>query len=247
MDIEQHNREINENLARWQRKPLLQLIYRQMHTDIAKRLETGVAGGIVEIGSGIGNIKEVIPNCLRTDLFDNPWLDRTENAYALSFADGSLSNLILFDVFHHLRYPGSALREFHRVLADGGRVLIYEPYISQLGRLVYGKFHHEPIGWDEDIEWLAPQGWSPTDDEYYAAQGNASRIFAGDDARVTESGWRVSSCDHFSQVSYVASGGYSGPQLYPRVAYGLMRAMDRALDFAPKLFATRMLVVLKKN
>ena len=51
------------------------------------------------------------------DLFSNPWLDRRENCYAMNFADGSVSHLILFDVWHHLRYPGTALREFHRVLA----------------------------------------------------------------------------------------------------------------------------------
>ena len=74
-------------------------------------------GSVVELGSGIGNIKEVIPKCLCTDLFPNPWLDYVENAYALSFGSASVSNLILFDVFHHLKYPGTALQEFHRYTA----------------------------------------------------------------------------------------------------------------------------------
>ena len=30
------------------------------------------------------------------------------------------SNLILFDVWHHLEYPGSAMAEFARVLAPKG-------------------------------------------------------------------------------------------------------------------------------
>jgi len=57
----------------------------------------------------MGSIKEVIPDCVTTDLFPNPWLDRQENAYHLGFADGSVSNLILFDVWHHLRYPDQPL------------------------------------------------------------------------------------------------------------------------------------------
>jgi hypothetical protein len=48
----------------------------------------------------------VIPECVTTDIFPNPWLDRVENAYALNFADASVGNLILFDVFHHLEFPG---------------------------------------------------------------------------------------------------------------------------------------------
>ena len=92
----------------------------------------------------MGRIKDVIPQCVTTDLFPNPWLDRQENCYQLSFADGSVSHLILFDVWHHLRYPGTALREFHRVLAPGGRLILFEPAASWVGRLVYHFFHHEP-------------------------------------------------------------------------------------------------------
>lgn len=248
MDIEQHNKEISDNLAHWNMKPLLHKIYRLMHQDIALELNTEIEGGVVELGSGIGNIKDVIPNCLRTDLFPNPWLDQTENAYALSFQDDTLANLILFDVFHHLRYPGTALHEFHRVLKVGGRVLIYEPYISLLGRLVYGAFHHEPIAMGDKIEWLAPPSWSAAAADYYAAQGNATRIFGpGGGRQFTDGGWRIIKRLRYTQLSYIASGGYSRSQLYPNSAYGFMRMADKALNVLPWFFATRMLVVLEKS
>lgn len=246
MDIEQHNKEINDNLTLWNKKPLLHKIYRLMHQNIALELNTDIAGGVVELGSGIGNIKDVIPNCLRTDLFPNPWLDQTENAYALSFQDDTLANLILFDVFHHLRYPGTALREFHRVLKVGGRVLIFEPYISLLGRLVYGAFHHEPIAMGDKIEWLAPPDWSATAVDYYAAQGNATRVFGTGNRQFTDDGWRMVKCPRYSNISYVASGGYSRPQMYPDSAFNFMRKVDNALNVLPRMFATRMLVVLEK-
>ena len=81
-----------------------------------------------------------------TDLFPNPWIDRVESAYNLSFSDNSISHLILFDVWHHLEYPVNALKEAHRVLTSGGTLIIMEPAMSVLGRIVYGKFHHEPLG-----------------------------------------------------------------------------------------------------
>src|SRR6185369_16049896 len=102
MDIDRHQQEILLNQSFWQKKPILQAIYREFHRLIAARLSGLDRPLIVELGSGIGNIKDVIPACLRTDLFPNPWIDQVENAYALSFADGTVSDLILFDVFHHL-------------------------------------------------------------------------------------------------------------------------------------------------
>ena len=67
---------------------MLQRAYRDFHRRIATHLDPSIAGKIVELGSGIGNIRDVIPNCLRTDLFANPWIDQVENAYNLTFGTG---------------------------------------------------------------------------------------------------------------------------------------------------------------
>ena len=59
-------------------------------------------------------------------------------------------------------------------------------------------------------------------------------------------GWRIVKRERLSAISYVATGGYSMPQLYPDIAYPLMRGIDRILDLLPWLFATRALIVLEK-
>ena len=134
--VDRHDAEIQRNLDLWRRKLSLRQIYRDFHETIAAALPAQRAGIIAELGSGVPDIGEVIPGCLRTDLFRNPWLDRVENAYALSFPNGSVSALVLFDVFRHLRCPGHALAEFRRVLLPGGRVIVFDPCVSWLGRLV---------------------------------------------------------------------------------------------------------------
>jgi SAM-dependent methyltransferase len=241
----QHLDEIRKNQESWQRKPLLRRIYRGFHREIAAEL-SDLPGATVEIGSGVANIRDTIPGCLCTDLFPNPWLDQVENAYRLTFQDGSLANVILFDVFHHLRYPGTALQELHRVLVRGGRLIIFEPRISLLGALVFGLLHHEPIGALKPIEWSAPSSFRPEAlDDYYAAQGNATRVFLRR-SPVQLPGWRVVRTLQRSALAYVASGGYSKPQLYPDSWYPLMRSLEKVLDRFPALFATRMLVVLER-
>lgn len=246
LPIEQHNIEIARNLEAWRRKPLLRRVYQDFHRLIASHVDRSLDGVIAEIGSGIGNIREVIPDCLRTDLFPNPWIDQVENVYALSFADGSVSHVILFDVFHHLRYPRSALLECRRVLMPGGRVIIFDPYVSLLGRLVYGPLHHEPIGWDQRIVPDAPASFAADRDPYYAAQGNATRVFWRDEYPLILEGWDLLARRRLGAWPYALTGGYSKPQLYPSALYGPFRYLDRLIAKVPSVTALRTLVVLRK-
>lgn len=242
--IDQHNVEIAQNLASWNRKPLLRQVYRDFHRRIAAHIDPTLTGRIVELGSGIGNIQEVIPGCLRTDLFPNPWIDQVENAYQLTFADGEVSHLILFDVFHHLQYPRTALTEGARVLQPGGRVIVFDPYVSLAGRLVYGPLHHEPIGWNDRITPDAPAGFDPNRHSYYAAQGNATRLFWRSELPSWLDGWEVVARERIGAWPYALSGGYSKPQLYPTALYPLLKTLDALA--VPSLMALRALVVLKK-
>jgi SAM-dependent methyltransferase len=242
---EQHLIEMRANKEAWQRRPLLRAVYGRFYEMIRENL-ANVPGLTVELGSGIGAIKEFIPQCVTTDIFRNPWIDRYENAYALSFRDGNLSNLVLLDVFHHLEYPGLALNEFRRVLCLGGRVIIVEPAMGLLGRFVYGVFHHEPLGLRSPIKWLAPVGFDPEKAGYYAAQGNAFRVFVRNEFKEGMKSWKISELQEFPDLAYVASGGFRKPQLYPVALLGTIRGIERLLAPWPGLFATRLLTVLER-
>jgi hypothetical protein len=244
--MSRHQAEAQLNLERWKRKPVLREIYRGFHQQIAAQVSPGLRGEIIEIGSGIGSLRDVIPVCTRTDGYPSPFIDRVENAYALSCADRSVSHLILFDVFHHLKYPGTAMDEFRRVLVERGRLILFDPCISLFGLAVYGLAHPEPVGLFRPIVWRAPDGRLPGQQEYYAAQGNATRLFVRGRGAPWREAWSLVTMRRLSALSYVASGGYSGPQLYPARWLPWLRRVDKVLDRFPGLFATRLLVVLEK-
>ena len=140
----------------------------------------------MEVGSGIGNLKAHLPGALATDLFPNPWLDLACDGYELPFRSGSLSHLVLFDVFHHLRAPNAFLREARRVLAPNGRLILFEPYISLASYPVYGLLHHEPVAWSQPIDSATSL---PRPRDYYAAQGNATRLFFRKEIPAWPQGW----------------------------------------------------------
>ncbi len=246
-DILQHNIEIAENRVAWDRKPALRACYSEFYQLIKARMATSVGGHSLEVGSGMGMIKTVIADCLTSDIFDNQWLDFTRvSAYSLPFDDGVLANIILFDVFHHLRHPGAALREFQRTLKRGGRVILFEPGFGLLGRVVYERFHHEPCGFGLPIEWEAPAGFDSAHDRYYAAQGNAWRFAREFHSLPCSVGWRTIETRAFSALAYLATGGFRGPSLYPAIFHPGFALLDRLLSNFPQTFASRLLIVLEK-
>lgn len=242
--LAQHQLEIQRNLRAWQRKPLLRRIYDSFYDRILQLIDRSLPGAIVEIGSGIGNLKTRLPGTIATDLFPNPWLDVICDGYELPFASGSISHLILFDVFHHLRAPRAFLREAGRVLGPRGRVILFEPYISASSYPAYGLFHHEPVALREAI---SQSDVLPRPRDYYAAQGNATRVFFSGAGALERDRWAVFHREAFASFSYLFSGGFSRAALYPAAWLPLVQRIDRWLSRWPRLFGARCLVGLTRE
>jgi len=247
VEAQQHNIEIHENQLSWRKKEALRESYRAFYQAISAQLAPQEGGYSVELGSGMGNIKAIIPDCITTDIFDNPWLDRVENAYSLSFPEASVANLILFDVWHHLEYPANALDEAARVLRREGRLIIMDPAMSIAGRIVFGLFHHEPLGFKHTFSSRSVQLRSPSDLPYFAAQSSAHRLLERQLLPDLLRDWKTVHIQKITSFTYLASGGFRGRKLYPSFALPLMRRIDELLGRWPDLFAARLLVVLEKK
>jgi SAM-dependent methyltransferase len=241
--LDRHQTEIQRNLAAWQRKPLLRDIYRSFYERILGLVDTTLPGRIVELGSGIGNLKTHLPHAICTDLFPNSWLDVACDGYELPFACGTLSHLILFDVFHHIERPAAFLREASRVLTPEGRLILFEPYISLISFPVYGLLHHEPVAIRQPID-LARDVPQPR--AYHAAQGNATRLFFRNEQPGWPVGWKQIHAEAFSSFCYLLSGGYSRQTFYPRRWLALGQRVDAKLSRWPRLFGVRCLVALER-
>lgn len=240
--LAQHQAEIERNRRSWQSKPLLQSIYAGFYERILTLVQPELPGAIVEIGSGIGNLKSFLPRAITTDLFPNPWLVLVCDGYELPFLRGSVSHLLLFDVFHHLQAPNCFLKEARRVLAEKGRLILFEPYISWASLPVYGLLHHEPIGWRQPIEMA---GTLSRPRHYYAAQGNATRLFFGKAQPAGLEGWSVFHATALASFSYLLSGGFSKPAFYPESWLPKFQRLDARLSRWPRLFGARCLVGLQ--
>ncbi|MCU0782838.1 MAG: class I SAM-dependent methyltransferase [Verrucomicrobia bacterium] len=237
--LEQHQAEIQQNLRSWKAKPLLQKIYAGFYDRIVTLIDERVPGRIVEIGSGIGNLKSRLPRALATDLFPNPWLDLVCDGYELPFCDGTVSHLVLFDVFHHLEAPNAFLKEARRVLAPSGRLIVFEPFISVCSFPVYGLLHHEAVAMGKTINLTQTL---PRPRAYYAAQGNATRLFFRKETPGWPANWNIFHNEAFSAFHYLLSGGFSKPAMYPAGWIDAFRNLDASLSRWPRVFGGRCLV-----
>ena len=202
-------------------------------------------GSIVEIGCGPGFFKDLYPDIVATDVVPNPYADRIASGEALPFSDGEIGTLVLVDVFHHLLQPDQFLREAARTLAPRGRLVMLEPWLGLAGRILWRYLHHECC--DMQVEPSAP--WvggdkNPMDGNsalpylYFRSGGSADRLNLP---------LRVVRRECFSALPWLLTGGFQGMNVLPSTLVPAMEMLDRVLSLAPKLTATRCLLVVEKS
>lgn len=245
---DRHLEEMLANRQAWEGRPGLRESYGRYYSVIADQLPPEALGLAVEVGSGMGNARGRLPGVVLTDLFPNPWLDVACDALRMPFPASSLAALVLLDVFHHLARPGEFLKEAARVLAPGGRVVLVEPFISLAGWLVYGLIHAEPVAWGRPIDLEIDSARPPASGGYYAAQGNATRLFFRSEqpGRVEAFGFRIQKRRVFADFAWWATGGFSGPSFDFKALRPALRRFDRWASGWPNLLGARCLVVLER-
>ncbi|HAO40757.1 MAG TPA: class I SAM-dependent methyltransferase [Afipia sp.] len=229
----------------WERKPVLRAVYNDIFDRIASRT---VSGTTLEIGGGIGNLKERIDDLISSDIQFAPWLDLVADAQKLPFADGALSNIVMLDVLHHIEFPALLFREASRVLRPGGRIIMAEPGITLGSRLFYRLLHHEPVQMDANplLEGAPDRSRDPYDSNQaiptllatsYREQFHAKFP----DLTISETQW-------FSFVAYPFSGGFRPWSLMTEpMARGMLWFEKHAEGVLGRHFGFRLLTVVEKQ
>jgi SAM-dependent methyltransferase len=134
------------------RKPQLLDVYMSFYKeflDVSTRVPNGL---MVELGSGAGFLKEILPFIMTTDVVDTEFVDKVFSAEYIELEDSSVSAFFLLNVFHHIKNPRKFFDEVERCLKPGGRLVMIEPANTVWGRFIRKHFHHEPhddkAGWE---------------------------------------------------------------------------------------------------
>lgn len=231
--------------AVWDAKPSLRAVYRDYYRRVEEWCRPGV---IVEIGAGSGNLKETMPQVLATDIVAVPWLHAVVDAHTLPFGPGTVDSIVGIDVLHHVQYPVRFLAEAERVLKPGGRVVLVEPAITPVSRVVFKLGHPEPV--DMTVDPLAEgdpdRDKHPMDSNQALPTLLAGRHRAAVERRVPN--LRLLRREHLSLAAYPLSGGFRPWNLVPpRLVDPLLRLETRLLPALGRLMGFRLLLVYERR
>lgn len=128
------------------RKPGLRAYYRAVYARFSDCLRRCPPGGLaLELGSGGGFTKDVLPEVTTSDVIPYSGVDRVVDATKMDFPDASLRFIGMLDVLHHIPDAEAFFREADRCLSVGGRILIVDQYPGWISGFVFRHLHHEPF------------------------------------------------------------------------------------------------------
>ena len=162
----------------WDRERALYVAETAVEAAIAKALEAGSLGHLLDIGTGTGRMIELLgsratsalgvdrsPEMLRLarGRIEGAGLAhgvvRRSDMYALPPADGSIDTVIIHQVLHFADDPAAVVAEAGRVLAPGGRLLVVD-FMPHGREELRSQQRHLRLGFADDqmLEWMAAAG-----------------------------------------------------------------------------------------
>jgi SAM-dependent methyltransferase len=127
-----------------QEKALLKSFYLDMYRRYAQCIEyCPPTGAVIEIGSGCGFAKHILPQIITSDLIPYPGIDCVIDATKMPFGDFSLRAILMLNVFHHIPDVAGFLSEAERCLMPNGRLLIIDQHSGMISKHIYRYLHFE--------------------------------------------------------------------------------------------------------
>ncbi len=177
----------------------------------------------LEIGSGGGFLKDLLPNVITSDIMPLPHVEMQLSAEKLPFKENELDGIFMVNVLHHIPHPFMFFKEAERTLKKGGKIIMVEPANTLISRFIYKNFHHEPFmpegGWE-----IASTG------PLSGANGAIPYIYMIRDRKKFEQEFpslKIEKIKMHTAFLYTVSGGVSRKCLVPEWTYDFWKLAEQ--------------------
>ena len=220
------------------------LVFRKLMSEYYREIVAALQKGepTLELGSGGGFFSEYYPNAIASDMINVSGIDVVCDATELPFRDGSLKNIVLQGVLHHIYDPILFFKECERALAKGGRIIINDPYVSPFSYFIYKYITFEFF--DPKADWKFDKGQPLMDCNSAMATIIFKKRLAEFKKRLPQ--LKIVHTNYHTFFIYLLTGGYSYPALIPSRMFGPVMAIERLLKPLRMLLSSVQFVVLEK-
>lgn len=206
-------------------KLFLQQIYQKWYHQILQQIKNRES--VLEIGSGGGFLKQILPAALCSEVFMIPKADIVLDAQYLPFKKNSIHHIVMLDVFHHIPNAEFFFTEAGRCIPSGGSIIMIEPWMTPWSRLIYRYLHHEPVDMKAE-SWVLPEGGPLS-----AANSALPWIVFDRDIDVFYKKypqWHVKQIIPHSPFVYLLSGGVSLRNMIPGYLFPFFEKAENILN-----------------
>lgn len=205
-------------------KVFLRNLYTDFYT-IFKNSLTGIPKNrrLVELGSGGGFLKKIIPDVITSDVIKLPDVGLHFSATNMPFKNDSIDRFFMLNVIHHIHDPLMFFKEVDRCLKKNGKLIAIEPANTIWSRFIYQHFHHERF--NPKGAWIL-KSKKPLSD----ANGALPWIIFIKDKKKFEKLFpdlKIRKIIAHTPFRYLVSGGVSYRQLLPSWMYPVVKNMEK--------------------
>lgn len=207
-----------------QEKVFLKNLYIDFYT-IFKNSLKGLSGKrrLVELGSGGGFLKNIIPDATTSDVMKLPNVDLQFSATRMPFKNESIDRFFVLNVIHHIHDTQAFFKEIDRCLKKNGRLIAIEPANTLWGRFIYQNFHHY-----EDFD---PKGGWTLKFQKPLSEANGALpwiIFVRDRNKFEElfPHLKIKKIIPHTPIRYLVSGGMLYRQFLPSWMYPAVKSIE---------------------
>lgn len=221
---------------------------RNLYTDFYTIFKNSLTGPskrrkLVELGSGGGFLKDIIPDVTTSDMTRLPDVDLHFSATRMPFKTERIDRFFILNVIHHIHDMKSFFREVDRCLKKNGKLIAIEPANTLWSRFVYQHFHHEdfnPAG-----------GWTLKSQKALSdANGALPWIVLIRDRKKFEKLFprlKINKIIPHTPIRYLVSGGLSYRQLLPSWMCSVVKNMEKFVAPLNKYIGMFYTIEIKKQ
>lgn len=242
--IQRVSKELQHYHTVWNNKPVLRSIYDDFYDRI---IAHSLEGRTLEIGSGVGSLRDRYSDIIATDIQYAPWLDVVADAQRLPFCESSFNNIVMVDVLHHIEHTIEFFQESSRLLKSGGRIVAVEPAITPFSWFFYNFLHIEPVLLGEDP--LTTGRPDPLKNPYHSNQAIPTLIVTSYREKFQKlfPQFKIKEVVWFSPLSYPLSGGFKSWSLMTNGGIKKLLKVEATVErLLGHLLGFRLLIVLEK-